>query len=111
MTVTGGPPGGRCLFHDAALSTTPRSAWSFSGGLGGLAWLVAGVPSARAEVQCDQPDRRASHPRPDRTADPRPLENRGPAPRPGHHLRRGRLPLRTGNAPRAMATWRNLAVG
>nr|WP_245727692.1 ISAs1 family transposase [Streptomyces vietnamensis] len=32
-------------------------------------------------------------PRPARTAGPGPLEDRGPAPRPRHHLRRGRLPI------------------
>ncbi|MGW3398457.1 hypothetical protein [Streptomyces hydrogenans] len=41
---------------------------------------------------------------PARLIDPGPLEDRGPAQHPRHHLRRGRPQLRTGNAPHVMAT-------
>lgn len=58
-----------------------------------------------------QPDRRAGHRGPARRTRPRPLVDPGL-----HHVRDTALAedasrLRTGNAPRAMATWRSLAIG
>ena len=42
---------------------------------------------------------------------PRPLAGRGRTPCPRRDVRRGRLPTANRHRPRAMATWRNLAIG
>jgi hypothetical protein len=52
-----------------------------------------------------------SPPRPAGRPAPRPLGDRGAAPRPRRHLRRGRFQVRSGTGPQAMACLRNLAIG
>ncbi|GHD55552.1 hypothetical protein GCM10010317_040890 [Streptomyces mirabilis] len=60
-----------------------------------------------------QPDRRTGHSRRVRPADPQSLEGRGEALHPIRDVTFAEdvSQLRTGFAPRAMATWRNLAIG
>jgi hypothetical protein len=95
-------------------SRPPPSTASPSSGLVWPSRSSVGAPTARPArpsqdgLRRHQPDRRADHRSLARPTRPRPLADRGPAPRAGHHPRRGRL---AANAPRTMVTWRNLAIG
>ena len=65
----------------------------------------------RDRLRDHQPPLRPGQPRPPGRPAARPLGDRGAAPRPRHHLRRGRLPGPHRRRPHVMAALRNLVIG